>query len=136
MSFIRRKKGIMENLSDALSKSCRMLGAGSMIILSSNDGFLIESSKHKVDEEIDGELLAGLLTLVWKTGKKVADSLGLGDLNLVRLATERKNIELYSYELLSHLIASFITDTNVPSPVIKEVKDRLNLKIKKIFGEV
>ena len=138
MSFfrIRGKKSIHKKISDMLSDACKMLGEGSLIILSSVDGFLIGVGSNRVPKEFNDELLAGLFTLVWKTGKKVSTNLSMGRLDYVQFMTREKNIFIYKNPNKQSLLITAVTDPDVASLVIKEVCERILRRIEKIFNHM
>jgi len=138
MSFfrIRGKKSIHKKISDMLSDACKMLGEGSLIILSSVDGFLIGVGSNRVPKEFNDELLAGLFTLVWKTGKKVSTNLNIGRLDYVQFMTREKNIFIYKNPNKQSLLITAVTDPDVASLVIKEVCERILRRIEKIFNHM
>jgi len=138
MSFfrIRGKKSIHKKISDMLSDACKMLGEGSLIILSSVDGFLIGVGSNRVSKEFNDELLAGLFTLVWKTSKKVSTNLSMGRLDYVQFMTREKNIFIYKNPNKQSLLITAVTDPDVASLVIKEVCERILRRIEKIFNHM
>jgi len=138
MSFfrIRGKKSIHKKISDMLSDACKMLGEGSLIILSSVDGFLIGVGSNRVPKEFNDELLAGLFTLVWKTSKKVSTNLSMGRLDYVQFMTREKNIFIYKNPNKQSLLITAVTDPDVASLVIKEVCERILRRIEKIFNHM
>ena len=138
MSFfrLRKKKSIHKKISAILSDACKMLGEGSLIILSSVDGFLIGVGSNRVPKEFNDELLAGLFTLVWKTGKKVSTNLNIGRLDYVQFMTREKNIFIYKNPNKQSLLITAVTDLDVASLVIREVCERILRKIEKTFNHM
>jgi len=138
MSFfrLRKKKSIHKKISAILSDACKMLGERSLIILSSVDGFLIGVGSNRVPKEFNDELLAGLFTLVWKTGKKVSTNLSMGRLDYVQFMTREKNIFIYKNPNKQSLLITAVTDLDVASLVIREVCERILRKIEKTFNHM
>ncbi len=131
-----RKKSLNEKILKMLNESCRATSKECIIILSSLDGFMLGATTSNDSENINIELLAGLFTLVWKSGIKVLKNLGLGNPIYFLMGTENRNALIYNSPEIPSILLVIITEPNVSIIALKEVCERLAKKLSKLFNKL
>ena len=135
MPFWRRRvKSVQEKIGDILRDACNMLGPDSIIILSTHDGLLVGAASKGSHPSINDELVAGLVTLTWRTSDKMAREIGIGETSYVKLGGSKRMIYLYTDQDTKTLILALITTSDVTQLVMESVSNSVLKKINKLLG--
>jgi len=129
----RRIKSAQEKLLDVLGSACKIFGPASMVIVSTYDGLLVGFASNKQAPEVNEDLVAGLLTLLWRTGNRLSRDLGIGSLDHIRIRTKENNIYVYPDNQSNSFLLTVVTATNVAPLIIEGVSNSIIKKISNLL---